>query len=31
MTVEGVELLNVGVVENVIAFLEGHPQNNVAI
>lgn len=31
MTVEGVELLNVGVVENVIAFLEGHTQNNVAI
>jgi len=27
MTVEGVELLNVGVVENVIAFLEGRPQN----
>lgn len=27
MTVEGVELLNVGVVENVIAHLEGRPQN----
>jgi phosphoglycerate dehydrogenase-like enzyme len=27
MTVEGVELLNVGVVENVIAFLEGRRQN----
>jgi len=27
MTVEGVELLNVGVVENVIAFLEGRLQN----
>ena len=27
MTPEGVELLNVGVVENVIAHLEGRPQN----
>ena len=27
MTPEGVELLNSGVVENVIAFLEGRPQN----
>jgi len=27
MTVEGVELLNAGVVENVIAFLEGRTQN----
>jgi len=27
MTAEGVELLNVGVVENVIAFLEGRKQN----
>lgn len=26
-TPEGVELLNSGAVENVIAFLEGHPQN----
>ena len=26
-TPEGVELLNEGVVDNVIAFLEGHPQN----
>ena len=29
-TPEGVELLNEGAVENVIAFLEGRPQNNVA-
>jgi D-3-phosphoglycerate dehydrogenase len=27
MTPEGVELLNSGVVENVIAFLEGRPRN----
>ena len=27
---EGVELLNSGAVDNVIAFLEGKPQNNVA-
>ncbi len=27
MTPEGVELLNEGVVDNIIAFLEGHPQN----
>ena len=27
MTPEGVDLLNGGAVENVIAFLEGHPQN----
>jgi hypothetical protein len=27
MTPEGVELLNEGVVDNVIAFLEGRPQN----
>ena len=27
MTPEGVEALNVGVVENVVAFLEGNPQN----
>ena len=30
MTPEGVDLLNSGVVENVIAFLEGRPQNQVA-
>ena len=30
-TAEGVELLNEGAVENVIAFLEGEPQNNVAV
>lgn len=29
-TPEGVELLNEGAVDNVIAFLEGEPQNNVA-
>jgi len=29
MTPEGVDLLNSGVVENVIAFLEGHPRNQV--
>ncbi|MEE2659795.1 MAG: 2-hydroxyacid dehydrogenase [Candidatus Latescibacterota bacterium] len=29
-TPEGVELLNQGAVDNVIAFLEGRPQNNVA-
>ena len=28
---EGVELLNEGAVDNVIAFLEGRPQNNVAV
>jgi D-3-phosphoglycerate dehydrogenase len=27
MTPEGVDLLNSGAVENVIAFLEGRPQN----
>ncbi len=27
MTPEGVELLNEGAVDNIIAFLEGHPQN----
>ena len=27
MTPEGVNLLNEGVVDNVIAFLKGHPQN----
>ena len=27
MTPEGVDLLNEGAVNNVIAFLEGHPQN----
>jgi hypothetical protein len=27
MTPEGVDLLNEGVVDNVIAFLEGRPQN----
>jgi D-3-phosphoglycerate dehydrogenase len=30
-TPESVELLNEGAVDNVIAFLEGRPQNNVAI
>ena len=30
MTPEGVDLLNSGVVENVIAFLEGRPRNQVA-
>ncbi len=30
MTPEGADLLNEGAVENVIAFLEGHPQNRVA-
>ena len=30
MTPEGADLLNVGAVENVIAFLEGRPQNRVA-
>ena len=30
-TPEGVELLNEGAVDNVIAFLEGRPQNNVAV
>ena len=30
-TPEAVELLNQGAVDNVIAFLEGRPQNNVAI
>ena len=30
MTPEGVDLLNSGVVDNVIAFLEGRPQNQVA-
>ena len=29
-TPEGVELLNEGAVDNVIAFLEGRPNNNVA-
>jgi phosphoglycerate dehydrogenase-like enzyme len=29
-TPEGMELLNSGVVDNVIAFLEGRPQNRVA-
>jgi phosphoglycerate dehydrogenase-like enzyme len=28
-TPEGMELLNAGVVENVIAFLQGHPRNRV--
>jgi hypothetical protein len=27
MTPEGVELLNEGAVDNIIAFLKGHPQN----
>ena len=30
-TLEGVDLLNGGAVDNVIAFLEGRPQNNVAV
>jgi len=30
-TPEGVELLNEGAVDNVIAFLEGRPRNNVAV
>lgn len=30
-TPEGVELLNEGAVDNVIAFLEGRPQHNVAV
>jgi D-3-phosphoglycerate dehydrogenase len=30
-TPEGVDLLNGGAVDNVIAFLEGKPQNNVAV
>mgnify|MGYP001170498003 CR=1 FL=1 len=30
-TPEGVDLLNEGAVDNVIAFLEGNPQNNVAV
>ncbi len=30
-TPEGVELLNEGAVDNVVAFLEGRPQHNVAI
>jgi len=30
-TPEGVELLNEGAVDNVIAFLEGHPQNTVTV
>ena len=30
-TPEGVELLNEGAVENVLAFIQGHPKNNVAI
>ena len=29
MTPEGVDLLNIGAVENVIAYLEGRPQNRV--
>ena len=29
-TPEGVELLNEGAVDNVIAFLEGRPRNRVA-
>ena len=29
-TPEGVELLNVGAVDNIIAWLEGEPRNNVA-
>jgi D-3-phosphoglycerate dehydrogenase len=28
-TPEGMELLNAGVVDNVIAFLQGHPRNRV--
>jgi phosphoglycerate dehydrogenase-like enzyme len=30
-TPEGIDLLNGGAVDNVIAFLEGRPQNNVAV
>ena len=30
-TAEGGELLNEGAVDNIIAFLEGRPQNNVAV
>ena len=30
-TLEGVDLLNEGAVNNVIAFLEGRPQNNVVV
>ena len=30
-TPEGIDLLNEGAVNNVIAFLEGHPRNNVAV
>ena len=30
-TLEGVDLLNEGAVNNVVAFLEGQPQNNVAV
>jgi len=30
-TPEGVDLLNEGAVDNVIAFLQGRPQNNVAV
>jgi len=30
-TLEGVDLLNGGAVDNVIAFLEGRPQNNTAL
>ena len=30
-TPEGVDLLNGGAVDNVIVFLEGRPQNNVAV
>jgi phosphoglycerate dehydrogenase-like enzyme len=29
-TAEGVELLNEGAVDNILAFLEGQPRNNVA-
>jgi D-3-phosphoglycerate dehydrogenase len=29
-TPEGKELLNAGAVDNIIAFLEGSPRNNVA-
>ena len=29
-TPEGVELLNVGAVDNIIAWIEGEPRNNVA-
>ena len=30
-TPEGVELLNGGAVENVLAFIQGDPKNNVAV